>query len=140
MADALTIGWNDARVRSRRTTFQRVFGFNMLLHVIVGLACMFAPYFVAKFYALPAPVPTGWVRGWGATLILVTALYVPGLQDPLRSRSPIIIGIGGRVWMATLWFIVGGGFFWFGVFDGSFAIILGWLYYRYCIAEVMSRP
>jgi hypothetical protein len=117
-----------------------VLGFNMVLHLVIGLLCMFAPYFVSDTFGLPPPVPTGWIRGWGATLILVTSLYIPGLQNPLRSRYPNIVGVIGRLWMATVWFIVGGGFFWFGLFDFSFAIILAWLYYRYCVAELMSRP
>ena len=112
----------------------------MALHLAIGLLCMFAPYFVSDIFGLPSPVPSGWIRGWGATLILVTALYIPGLQDPLRSRYPNIVGILGRVWMATTWFVIGGGLIWFGLFDGFFAIVLAWLYYRYCVAELMSRP
>ena len=78
-------------------------------------------HLVSQTFGLPPPVPTGWIRGWGATLILVTALYVPGLQDPLRSRAANIIGIFGRVWMATVWLCLWGlvgerGFFWFGLF------------------------
>lgn len=139
-AETLTIGWNEARVRSRRTTYQMVLGFNMLLHLAIGLQCMFVPNFVSMVFQLPTPVPSGWIRGWGATLILVTALYIPGLQDPRRSRFPNLCGIGGRVWMATVWFVVGGGFFWFGLFDASFAVILGWLYYRFCVAVIMDHP
>ena len=140
MSDALTIGWSQDQARARRSTYQKLLGFNMLLHLAIGLLCMFAPYFVSETFGLPPPVPTGWIRGWGATLILVTALYIPGLQDPLRSRYPNIMGLIGRIWMATVWFVVGGGFFWFGLFDFSFAIILAWLFYRYCVAELMSRP
>ena len=138
--DAFSIGWNEVRVRNRRTTYQGVLGFNMLLHLGIGLGCMFVPGFVSQCFGLPPPVPTGWIRGWGATLILVTALYVPGLQDPLRSRYPNLCGILGRVWMATVWFVVGGGFFWFGLFDASFAVILAWLYYRFCVAVIMDHP
>jgi hypothetical protein len=137
---ALSIGWSEVQARARRTTYQSVLGFNMLLHLGIGLGCMFVPHMVSSFFGLPQPTPTGWIRGWGATLILVTALYIPGLQDPMRSRAPNIIGVLGRVWMATVWFVVGGGFFWFGLFDASFAVILAWLYYRFCTAYIMSHP
>src|SRR5271167_574737 len=140
MSDALTIGWSQDQARARKSTYQKVLGFNMALHLGIGVLCMLAPYFVSDTVGLPPPVPTGWIRGWGATLILVTALYVPGLQDPLRSRYPNIMGMIGRVWMATVWFFIGGGFVWFGVFDLFFAIILAWLFYRFCTAELMSRP
>ena len=137
---ALSIGWNEVQVRALRTTYQTVLGFNMLLHLGIGLACMFIPGMVSSFFGLPQPVPSGWIRGWGATLILVTALYVPGLQDPVRSRAPNIIGVLGRVWMATVWFVVGGGLVWFGAFDATFALILAILYFRFCSAYIMSHP
>jgi hypothetical protein len=117
-----------------------VLGFNMLLHLGIGLGCMFIPGMVSSFFGLPQPVPSGWIRGWGATLILVTALYIPGLQDPVRSRAPSLIGVLGRVWMATVWFVVGGGFFWFGLFAASFALILAVLHFRFCSAYIMSHP
>jgi len=117
-----------ATMQHRARIYQCVLGFNMTLHLVIGLACMFAYDFVTHMFGLPGPVPPGWENGWGATLILVTALYVPGLLDPLGTKAPNIIGVGGRVWMATVWFVVGGGFFWFGVFDLTFAIIIGSLY------------
>jgi hypothetical protein len=139
MSDALAIGWSQDQAKARRSTYQKALGFNMLLHLAIGLLCMSAPYFVSETLGLPPPAPD-WIRGWGATLILVTALYVPGLQDPLRSRYPNIVGILGRLWMAIVWFVIGGGLIWLGLFDLLFAVILAWLYYRYCIAELMSRP
>jgi hypothetical protein len=137
---ALSIGWNEVQVRQMRTTYQAVLGLNMLLHLGIGLACMFVPGMVSSFFGLPQPTPSGWIRGWGATLILVTALYIPGLQDPVRSRAPNIIGVLGRIWMATVWFVVGGGLVWFGAFDALFALILAVLYFRFCSAYIMSHP
>jgi hypothetical protein len=140
MTETLTLGWTVARAQTRRRTYRLVLGFNMILHVVIGLACMFIPEFVSRTFGLPSPVPSGWIRGWGATLILVTALYIPGLQDPVRSRFANITGILGRMWMGTVWLVIGGGLTWFGVFDWFFAIVLGTLYYRLFDAEIMSRP
>jgi hypothetical protein len=140
MTEELTLGWTVARAQSRRRTYRCILGFNMILHVLIGLACMFLPEFVSRTFGLPSPVPSGWIRGWGATLILVTALYIPGLQDPVRSRFTNITGILGRMWMGTVWLVIGGGLTWFGVFDWFFAIVLGVLYYRLFDAEIMSRP
>jgi hypothetical protein len=140
MTDTLTIGWTVARAQSRRRIYQRILGLNMILHVLIGLACMFLPEFVSRTFGLPSPVPSGWIRGWGATLILVTALYIPGLQDPVRSRFTNITGVLGRMWMGTVWLVIGGGLTWFGLFDWFFAILLGVLYYRLFDAEIMSRP
>jgi hypothetical protein len=140
MTEELTLGWTVARAQSRRRTYRLVLGFNMILHVVIGLACMFIPEFVSRTFGLPSPVPSGWIRGWGATLILVTALYIPGLQDPVRSRFTNVTGILGRMWMGTVWLVIGGGLTWFGLFDWFFAIVLGVLYYRLFDAEIMSRP
>ncbi len=130
MTEALTVGWTAARAQTRRRTYQRILGFNMVLHVLIGLACMFAPDFVSRTFGLPPPVPSG----------LVTALYIPGLQDPVRSRFTNITGILGRLWMATVWLVIGGGLIWFGLFDLFFAIVLAVLYYRLFEGEIMSRP
>ena len=140
MSDGLSIGLSQALARRRRVTYQRVLGFNMFLHLVVGLICMFMPQLVARTLDLPPAVPHGWINGWGATLILVTALYIPGQRDPVRQRYPNFCGIVGRLWMATVWFVVGGGFFWMGVFDLSFAIILFLLYIRMIKAELQTRP
>jgi hypothetical protein len=140
MTDALTQGWSDAKAEASRSLYRRVLGLNLVLHLLIGLACLFLPYWVSRTFGLPGPIPTGWVRGWGATLILVTALYVPGLVDPLRSRLPNLIGLGGRLWMSIIWLFCGGGFLWFAAFDFAFFVILSMLYLRYLKDTLMSRP
>ena len=116
--------------RRKLVLYQRFLGFNMFLHLLIGLACIFVPNWVSRTVRLPKPVPTGWVRGWGATLLLVTALYVPGLRDPIGHREPNVIGVGGRFWMGTIWLVCGGGFLLFSVFDYVWAVTLGALYLR----------
>jgi hypothetical protein len=138
MTDALTIDWTAAQARTRRRIFQRILGLNLVLQVLIGLACMLAPDFVSRTLGLPPPAPSGWIRGWGATL--VTALYIPALQDPVRSRFANIAGILGRLWMATVWLVIGGGLIWVALFDLFFAIVLAAFYYRLLEAELQSRP
>ncbi|THD44912.1 MAG: hypothetical protein E7774_09105 [Bradyrhizobium sp.] len=140
MSDALNLGWSSARARSRLSAYRAALGFNILLEFVIGVACLTAPDFVSHALGAPPPSPSGWMRGWGALLILVAALYLPGLQNPLRSRYANIVGIVGRVWTALVWFCVGGGLIWLGVFDLAFALVLAWLFYRYCVSELMSRP
>jgi hypothetical protein len=111
--------------------YRGVLGFNLLLHLLIGLACIFLPYWVSSVFGLPSPIPAGWVRGWGATLILVTALYVPGFLDPATQRAPNLIGVAGRLWSAMIWGIAGGGFLWFALFDLVFGLLLGSLYLRF---------
>ena len=140
MSDALSIGATRARARTRRSLYQAVLGVNLLLQFVIGLACLTAPDFVSHALGAPPPEPSDWMRGWGALLILVAALYLPGLQNPLRSRYANVVGVAGRIFTAVVWFCVGGGLIWLGVFDLVFAAVLAWLFYRYCVAELMSRP
>lgn len=140
MSDGLSIGWSNARATSAVGVYRGVLGFNMFLHLVVGLLCIFAPNFVADTVQLPHPIPAGWTRGWGATLILVTALYVPGLKNPVHERAPNIIGILGRVWMGTIWVFCGGGFLWFALFDYAWAIIIFLSYVGLFRATIMDRP
>jgi len=140
MTDALTLGWTKARANASLVLYRRVLGFNLILHLMIGLACIFLPYWVSSTFGLPAPIPTGWVRGWGATLILVTALYVPGFFDPTHHRAPNVIGVLGRLWMAIIWMFCGGGFLWFALFDFAFFLVLGGLYLRFLMSTLMSRP
>lgn len=140
MTETLSIGWTRAQVADRLRVYRRVLGLNLLLHLAIGLACLFAPRWVAHVFGLPGPIPPGWTQGWGATLILVTALYVPGWRDPVRVRAPNLIGVAGRLWMGTVWVICGGGFLWFAAFDYAFALLIGWLYWRLHRDLLMSRP
>ena len=140
MSDAASLGWCEARVARSRSLYRRLLGLNLLMHLAIGLACIFAPYWVSRLLELPVPVPDGWVRGWGATLLLVTALYLPGLVDPDRHRMPNIIGLLGRVWMAIIWVVCGGGFLWFALFDFVWAVILAAAYLSLFRNVVTSRP
>ncbi|ATQ42908.1 hypothetical protein [Caulobacter mirabilis] len=140
MSDGLSIGWSGERARGALNAYRGVLGFNMALHIVIGLLCLFAPNTVAHMFQLPEPIPAGWTRGWGATLILVTALYVPGLLDPVHKRAPNIIGILGRVWMGTVWVFCGGGFLWFALFDYLWAAIIFVFYVRLFRATIMTRP
>ncbi|WP_026614411.1 hypothetical protein [Ensifer aridi] len=140
MMDQLTVGWTQARAADSLALYRRVLGLNLILHLLIGLACIFLPYWVSDVFGLPEPLPTGWVRGWGATLILVTGLYVPGFLDPAHHRAPNVIGVLGRLWMATIWTLCGGGFLWFAAFDFLFFLVLAILYLRFLQNTLMSRP
>lgn len=145
MSDGLSIGWSAEKQRNAQRTYQAVLGFNMFLHIVVGLLCIFAPNFVAQTTGLPGPIPPGWTRGWGATLMLVTALYVPGLLDPVHKRAPNIIGILGRLWMGTIWVFCAlgpaqSGYWQFAIFDYVWALIIAFFYVRLFRATVMTRP
>jgi hypothetical protein len=51
-----------------------------------------------------------------------------------------VIGIAGRCITALLYLFLCGGFLWFALFDGAFALTLAWAYSRAIRAELMTRP
>lgn len=136
----LTLGWTQAQAAKALRSYRLVLGFNMAVHVLIGLSCILCPGWVADMAGLPEAMPVGWERGWGATLLLVTLLYVPGWLSPLVARAPNLIGIAGRLWMAVIWLICGGGFLWFALFDGFFCVVLGLLYRRLLTTHLMTHP
>ena len=140
MTEALSLNWSKAQAASRRSAYQMALAVNLLLQLVIALTCLLAPDFVTAIFALPPPTPSAWIRAWGAMSALVTVLYLSGLENPLRSRYPNIVGLLGRAWTACVWFLIGGGLVWLGLFDLFFAVVLAWLFYRYCAAEIMSRP
>ncbi|TIT04405.1 hypothetical protein [Mesorhizobium sp.] len=140
MTEALTIGWSNARAEASRGLYRRTLGLNLFLHLLIGLACILLPHWISATFGLPGPIPAGWVRGWGAMLILVSALYTPGLIDPFRVRLPNLIGLGGRLWLTIIWLFCGGGFLWFALFDFLFFVILARLYLRFLTNTLMTRP
>lgn len=136
----LTIGWTVAQTNRALRTYRLVLGFNLFAHLLMGLACIFCPVWVSHMAGLPEASPVGWERGWGATLLLVTLLYLPGLIDPMITRGPNLIGILGRYWMMATWIVCGGGFLWLALFDGFFATVIGLLYRRLLTARLMAHP
>lgn len=146
MDQTLSLGWSQARARSRRALYKRVLGTNLGLVLVIGLIAIFAPATLSQFVGLPPVSYFGWTRAWGGMLILVTLLYLPGLLDPVRRRWPNIVGMLGRFGMAILFLCLAlsgeafRAFLWFSLFDFAFAVVLAVLYFRLFEAELMSRP
>jgi hypothetical protein len=140
MDQTLSLGWMQAQARSRRVTYERVLALNLILYVILSLFAIISPATLSELIGLPDPVPSGWFRAWGGLLLLVSALYIPGLLDPVHWRWGNIVGIVGRFVMAILYLFLGGPFLLFALFEAAFALLLAVLYFRLFEAELMSRP
>jgi hypothetical protein len=140
MDQTLSLGWMQAQARSRRVTYQRALTLNLILHVVLAMFAIISPVTLSELIGLPEPVPSGWLRAWGGMLLLVSALYIPGLLDPVRIRWANIVGIVGRFGMVVLYLFLGGPFLLFALFDAAFALLLGILYFSLFEAELMSRP
>ena len=140
MDQTLSLGWMQAQARSRRVTYERVLALNLILYVVLALFAIISPATLSELIGSPDPLSSGWLRAWAGMLLLVTALYIPGLIDPVRWRWGNIVGIAGRFVMAVLYLFLGDPFLVFALFDAAFALLLGVLYFNLFEAELMSRP
>ena len=53
MSDSAVNSPLNAQVAARLRLYKLVLGFNMTLHIVIGLTCLFFPYWVAEFFNLP---------------------------------------------------------------------------------------
>jgi hypothetical protein len=140
MTDALTIGWTQAQAATARTTYRRLLGFNLIVQVLVGLIAIVVSMWLARRANLPGPTSVGWMRLWGAMLLITASLYLPGCIEPVHVRWPNLVGIVGRFLLALAYIHLGQGFFWFAAYELVFAVALAWSYSRLLRAELMSHP
>lgn len=140
MTDTLSAGWTRAEANSRIKIYRRVFGLALALQIVIGGLFLFYPAFSLGILGLPAGAENPWPSIWGATLIFVTAMQIPGALDPVRQRYPSIIAVLGRALMVVTFLSQGGAFLWFAAFDAVFGVLIFLLFQRLVIAELMSRP
>lgn len=145
MDQTLSLGWTQAEARSRKDTYKHVLLVSLIVQAVIAVLAILFPATLSHLLGLPSATPSGWLRAWGAMLLLVTLLYVPGYIDPVRVRWPNVIGILGRVGTALLFLLLAlgaglRGFLWLALIDGVFAAALALTYFRLFRAELMSRP
>lgn len=138
MTDALHLGWCENEARTKRRQFQQAMLVYLVIYGVLGIVGVLFPGLLARLFALEPPY--GWLRGLGAMMLLAAALYLPGWQNPLRSKWPNLVGTAARFILAIVWLSVGHGFLWLGLFELVSAIVLGLLLFNCFTAELMSRP
>ncbi len=140
MSDTLSVGWTRAQADSRIRTHRRLFGFVLALQIVIGGLFLFCPAFSLGVVGLPAAAENPWPSIWGATLIFVTVMQIPGALDPVRQRYPNVIAVLGRALMVATFVSHGGPFLWFAAFDAVFGVLIYLSFHRLVVAELMSRP
>jgi hypothetical protein len=140
MIQAQTISATEAEAARRLHTYRVLFLISILGNLVVCLWCIFAPASFARALHQPDPFPEAWPRVWGATLLGLHLVYLPGLRDPLFYRWPNWSSIAIKFFM-TIIFLASGRFFYpFALWDFSFGVILLIAYYRLMLADVTRRP
>lgn len=140
MRDTLSTGWTRARADRRISMHRKVFGLAILLQLVVGGLFLFYPSFSLEFVGLPVTMGPEWPSIWGATLIFVTVLQIPGMLQPVQARFTNVIAVLGRFMMVATFLAHGGPFLWFAAFDAVFGALLAFGFYRLVMAELGSRP
>src|SRR5262249_62292299 len=103
MTDALTIGGTQAQAATARTTYRRLLGFNLIVQVLVGLIAIVVPMWLARRANLPRPTSAGWMRLWGAMLLITASLYRRASSyPPTYVRRTVSVWSGRFSWRGLL--------------------------------------
>lgn len=140
LSDSLSNGPCAAAARAARERYQTVLGVVLIVETGAGLALLTAPHSVARLVLEAPPGPAGFTRLAGLLLLLLVALLFAGRAHPERAKVANVTGVVGRGAVAVLLVAGGGRLIAAGLAEALAAVLLGLLYYRYFVAEVMSRP
>ena len=135
-----TLSWTQAQNASRLRTYRMLFLISFLGNLVVGFWALFDPVGFTRFLHQPDPFPEAWPRIWGATLLGLHILYVPGLINPLFYRWPNWSSIAIKLFMPILYLSSGLYFFPFAVWDFSFGVILLISYYKLMMSDLHRNP
>lgn len=103
---------------------------SILLNIAVGFFILLFPETFARLLDQPPPSPDTWPRHWGAQLLAINLLYMPGYWSPQTQRWPNWLGITIRLSFALFFFIQGDGFVPMGIYDGVSGVLLLLTYLR----------
>src|SRR5437764_349296 len=139
-SETQTLSYAQAQSASGLRIFRLLFAIRIVGNVIIACWCIFDPVGFARLLLQPDPYPPAWPRVWGATLLGLHLVYVPGLRNPLFYRWPNWSSIAIK-FFTTIIFLVSGRFFYpFALWDFSFGVILLVAYYRLMRADVARKP
>ena len=140
MSQAQTLSWSSAQAANRLRIYKVLFVISILGNLVVCLWCIFDPVGFARALMQPDPFPTAWPRIWGATLLGLHIVYIPGLRNPLFYRWPNWSSILIKFYMPIVFISSGHYFYPFALWDFSFGVILLVAYYRLLMADVADKP
>jgi hypothetical protein len=101
---------------------------SIVLNLAAGVFLLVAPEVFAQTLGQPDPMPRTWPRHWGAQLLAINLLYMPGYWAPRENRWPNWLGIGIRLSFALFFFTQGDGFIPMGIYDGLSGLALLFTY------------
>ena len=140
MIRAHSLSWTVSQAADRFQTYRRLLLVSIILNLVVGVFIFLWPDAFAHIVGQPEAFPKTWPRHWGAQLIAINLLYLPGYWDPQGVRWPNWLGIAIRLSFALFFFSQGDGFIPMGIYDGAFGLALLVSYYRAARADLLAKP
>lgn len=140
MIQSQSLSATTAEAEERVQTYRRLLLVSIVLNLVVGVFILFWPDAFAHLLGQPEAFPETWPRHWGAQLIAINLLYLPGYWHPQEARWPNWLGIAIRLSFALFFFSQGDGFVWMGLYDGAFGLVLLVTYQRAARADLASKP
>ncbi len=97
---------------------------SIVLNLAVGVYILVWPDSFTSVLGQVEAFPKTWPRHWGAQLLAINVLYLPGFLNPLVNRWPNWCGIVIRLTFALFFFSQGDGFVTMGIYDGASGLLL----------------
>jgi len=110
--------------------YRRVLFISIVGNLAVAVLIFFWPDTFTGILGQPDAYPKTWPRHWGAQLVAINLLYLPGYWRPRENAWPNWLGIGIRLSFSLFFFTQGEGFGTMGIWDGAFGTALLLTYLR----------
>jgi len=94
----------------------------IVANLVVASVSLVAPERLLVLLGLEPASPLVWPRFAAFLLILLSGFYVPGALDPLRNAYSAVGAVLTRFGGVAFFFLVGGGYVIFGLFDLVFGL------------------
>jgi hypothetical protein len=140
MSETQTLSYAKALTATRLHIYQVLFTISIIIGLLVGLWCIFDPAGFARLIFQFDPHPEAWPRIWGAMLVALQFLYIPGLRKPLFYRWPNWSGISVKLLMTIIFLTAGSSFYLLAVWEFVWFVVLFATYYRLILADLQSNP
>lgn len=135
-----SLSWTLARAADRLRSYRLLLAASIVLDILIGLAALIWPVWLARLLAQPEPFPDAWLQAFGLALIGMSLLYVQGWNNPTFYRWPNWAGILIRLTLALFFLSQGQGFLPLAVWEASWGLVLLVAYYRLTQADLLWRP
>lgn len=108
--------------------YRVVLAISIILNLAVGVFILIWPDTFTAMLNQPEAFPKTWPRHWGAQLLAINLLYLPGYWRPLENRWPNWLGVGIRLSYSLFFFLQGDGFVPMALYDGASGLALLFAY------------